>query len=96
MKILGKDLIQQFCKQHADSRKALNTWIADVEREKWQTPNDIKTAYQTADFLANNRVIFNIKGNHYRLVIKVRYINGIVLIEWIGMHAQYSKKDFTK
>lgn len=96
MKILGKDIIQKFSAKHADSRKALITWLADVERENWKAPNDIKAVYQTADFLAGNRVIFNIRGNHYRLVVQVRYINGIVKIEWIGTHAEYSKKDFTK
>ena len=96
MKVLGKDKIHQFSKRHADSRQALPTWLADVERESWQTPNDIKAVYQSADFLADNRVIFNIRGNHYRLVVKIRYINGLVLIEWIGTHAEYSKKDFSK
>ncbi|MCF7520456.1 type II toxin-antitoxin system HigB family toxin [Neisseria sp. ZJ106] len=94
MQILGKQKITAFMAKHADSRKALTTWLADVERENWQTSHDIKAVYQTADFLADNRVIFNIRGNHYRLVVKVRYINGIVRIEWIGTHAEYSKKEF--
>lgn len=94
MEILGKQILTAFMAKHADSRKALTTWAADVERENWQTPHDIKSIYQTADFLADNRVIFNIRGNHYRLVVKVRYINGIVRIEWIGTHAEYSKKEF--
>ncbi|MGF6147776.1 Uncharacterized protein conserved in bacteria [Kingella potus] len=94
MQILGKQKISAFMAKHADSRQSLATWIADVERENWQTPHDIKAVYQSADFLAGNRVIFNIRGNHYRLVVKVRYSNGIVKIDWIGTHAQYSKKDF--
>lgn len=94
MQIVGKHKIIAFMQKHANSRKAFTTWLADVERENWQSPHDIKAVYQSADFLADNRVIFNIKGNHYRLVIKVRYINGIVKIEWVGTHAEYSKKEF--
>lgn len=94
MKILGKNKLDTFAKKHADSRKALATWVADVERENWQSPNDIKAVYQTADFLADNRVIFNIRGNHFRLAVRVRYCNGIVLVEWIGTHAEYDKKQF--
>ena len=51
--------------------------------------------YPSASFLAENRVIFNIKGNTYRLVVKVRYQNEIVLIEWVGTHAEYDKQDFS-
>ncbi|MDD2863960.1 MAG: type II toxin-antitoxin system HigB family toxin [Methylococcales bacterium] len=57
-------------------------------------PQDIKNRYSSADFLAENRVIFDIKGNHYRLVVKVRYQGGIVVIEWVGTHAEYDKQDF--
>jgi len=58
------------------------------------TPKYIKNNYRTASFLENNRVIFNIKGNEYRLVVKVRYENEIVYIEWIGTHQEYDKKNF--
>ncbi|QGL26464.1 hypothetical protein GJV52_07170 [Neisseria brasiliensis] len=67
-----------------------------TNRRRNSLPSGREGRQQTADFLADNRVIFNIRGNHYRLVVKVRYINGIVKIEWIGTHAEYSKKDFTK
>ena len=57
-------------------------------------PQDIKNRYRSADFLAGNRAIFNIKGNDFRLVVKIRYQNGIVVVEWVGTHAEYDKKRF--
>lgn len=94
MLLIGKDKLEKFSRKHADIRRVLQVWVIDVESEKWLTPQDIKKAYQSADFIADNRVIFNLKGNHYRLVVKVRYSHGIALIEWIGTHAEYSKKRF--
>lgn len=94
MRVLGLPLLEEFKKSHADVRGQLDAWRADVEVQTWLVPQDIKQRYQTADFLAGNKVIFNIKGNSYRLVVQVRYQNGIVLIEWVGTHAEYSKKKF--
>jgi mRNA interferase HigB len=94
MRILGLPLLEEFKQRHADSRGQLNAWQTDIEREHWQTPQDIKRSYRSADFLQDNRVIFNIKGNTYRLVVKVRYQNGLVVIEWVGTHAEYSKRKF--
>ena len=94
MRILGLPLLEEFQRKHADSRGQLDTWRAEVEREEWQTPQDIKRWYRNADFSSNNRVIFNIKGNSYRLMAKVRFQSGIVLVEWVGTHAEYSKQKF--
>lgn len=94
MKILGLPILETFKKGHAACRGQLDAWQTEVERESWETPQDIKKRYRSADFLADNRVIFNIKGNAYRLVVKVRYQNGLVLVEWVGTHAEYSKKIF--
>lgn len=94
MRILGLPILEAFKKNHAASRGALDAWQVSVEREKWTTPHDIRRMYSTADFLADNRVIFNIKGNSFRLVVKVRYQFELVLVEWIGTHAEYDKKTF--
>jgi len=79
---------------HADARGALDAWRKEVEGAAWSSPQDIKDRYATASFLAFNGVIFNIKGNSYRLVVKVRFQSGIVKIEWGGTHAEYDKKNF--
>lgn len=94
MKVLGRDKITEFIKQHASSKKALEAWFQEAGEASWRTPQHIKNRYKSADFLSGNRVIFNIKGNHFRLVVKVRYQNGIVVVEWVGTHAEYSKKQF--
>ncbi|HEY7805384.1 MAG TPA: type II toxin-antitoxin system HigB family toxin [Orrella sp.] len=94
MQILGLPIIEAFKKDHAASRGPLDAWRAAVEREQWKTTHDIKHRYRSADFLADNKVIFNIKGNSYRLVVQVRYQNGIVVVLWVGTHADYDKKSF--
>jgi mRNA interferase HigB len=94
MKVLGRDKLVKFYKKHSNARRALEAWLSEVEDATWKTPQDIKNRYHSADFLADNRVIFNIKGNHYRLVIKVRYQNGITVVEWVGTHSQYDKQSF--
>lgn len=96
MKVLSRDKLTKFSKKHARSKGALDAWFDEVSGNEcaWNTTHDIKDRYPSADFLADNRVIFNIKGNHYRLVVKVRYQNGIVVVEWVGTHAEYDKKSF--
>lgn len=94
MKVLGRDKLEQFYKKHIDSKGALTAWYRDACDSTWNSPQDIKNHYRSADFLSNNRVIFNIKGNHYRLVIQVRYQNGIVVVLWVGTHAEYDKEKF--
>jgi len=92
MKVLGKDKIEKFYKKHANSKSALQAWVSEAEASNWQTPQDIKDRYSSADFRPDNHVIFNIKGNHYRLVVKMRYQNGIALVTWVGTHAEYDKQ----
>lgn len=94
MKVLGRDKLVDFSHKHADAKKALDVWFNEAQAANWQTSQDIKNRYSSASFLESNRVIFNIKGNNYRLVVKVRYENGVVLIEWVGTHAEYDKKRF--
>ena len=94
MKVLGRDKLVKFSKKHANAKAVLDAWFAEANNAEWQTSHDIKNRYSSADFLSGNRVIFNIKGNHYRLVVKVRYKNGIALVEWVGTHAEYDKKSF--
>ncbi len=68
-------------------------WYALASRAQWKSPADIKEAYRHASFTANNRVVFNIKGNDYRLVVLVRYDKGLLFVKFVGTHAQYDKID---
>lgn len=94
MKVLGRDKLIKFSARHSAARKALEAWFAEAQRANWRTPSDIRRRYGSVDFLSGNRAIFNIKGNHYRLVVTVVYRNGIVAIEWVGTHAEYNRQVF--
>ena len=92
MVIVGRDKLDEFCGAHADARPWIANWIADVEARRWQKAQDIKDSYASASFLSDDVVIFNVKGNHYRLEVQVAYKTGIVVIRWVGTHAEYTKR----
>jgi len=71
----------------------LEAWYAEAKKAEWKSFSDIKTRYRSADVIAGNRVVFNICGNKYRLIVKVQYQLGIVYIRFIGTHAEYDKVD---
>lgn len=75
------------------SRRALDAWFAEVSKADWQSSADVKRLYASASVIGAERVVFNIKGNDYRLVVAVRYDLGIVWIKWIGTHADYDRID---
>jgi len=91
MKVRGLEKLHEFSEKHNQVKGALEAWYDEVCRCSWKVPQDIKNRYPSADFLANNRVIFNIKGNNYRLVVQVVYIAGVVVIDRVGTHAEYDK-----
>jgi mRNA interferase HigB len=93
MRIISRRKLREFWEKYPDSAIALQTWFHDVESTVWNTPADIKTVYQNASFVANNRVVFNIKGNHYRLVVVVVYLHGVVYIRFVGTHDEYDRID---
>ena len=94
MKLLGVKVLDDFWLKHADIRNQLEAWIAEVQDAEWQTPQDIKARYAHASFLADNRVVFNLKGNSYRLDVKVNYKNQIVLVKRVGTHEEYDAWTF--
>ena len=92
MRLVGRDKLDEFCGAHADARSWIANWIADAEMASWQGPQDIKHSYTSASFLPDNLVIFNVKGNHYRLEVQVAYGTGVVVVRWVGTHAEYTKR----
>ena len=94
MQLFSLIKLDNYRREHADVRGALDAWQLEVERSHWSGPQDVKNRYPSASILSDNKVIFNIKGNKYRLVVKAKYEKGIVLIEWVGTHAEYSKQSF--
>ena len=91
MRIISRQKLKQFWEKHVDSEEALKTWFKEVELAIWQSPGDIKKRYKSADPLPGNRVVFNIKGNSYRLVVQIHYNTSIVYVRFIGTHADYDK-----
>jgi mRNA interferase HigB len=95
MRIISKKTLREFWKIHADAEQPLKAWHAKAKLAEWKTSNDIKNDYRNASFVANNRIIFNIKGNTYRLVVAINYDFGIIYIRFVGNHKDYDKIDTT-
>ncbi len=91
MRIIALSTLRAFWDKHPDSETPLRAWYALASRANWKTPAEIKEAYRNASFTANNRVVFNVKGNDYRLVVSVRYDHGLMYIRFIGSHRQYDR-----
>lgn len=89
MKVIGLSILYKFLENHTDCEQQIFAWIAEAKEAAWTTPNDIKARYVNASFLADSRVVFNIKGNKYRLDTKVYYQRQIVMIKRMGTHAEY-------
>jgi mRNA interferase HigB len=81
---------------YADSEGPLKAWYAEAERAKWTSPTEIKQQYSTASVLKDGRVVFNIAGNKYRLVVHIHYASGLVYIRFIGTHKEYDSIDAQK
>jgi len=95
MRIISRRILREFWEKHPDATTPLQTWFHDVERATWNSPTDIKENYRNASIVANNRVVFNIKGNRYRLVVVVIYQHGVVYIRFVGTHEDYDHIDVT-
>lgn len=96
MRVITRQKLTQFWQKHKDAEEPLKAWFKEAEYAQWKTPSDIKARYSTADFLKGNRVVFNIKGNHYRLVVKIHYNTQIVYLRFVGTHKEYEKIDAEK
>ncbi len=91
MRVISVKALREFWEKHADAEQALRAWNQEAKAAEWNKPNDIKQRYRSADVLPDNRVVFNIKGDHYRLVVKINYSVGLVFIRFVGTHAEYDK-----
>ena len=96
MRIIAKSTLRDYWFKHPDCEQALKAWYQETDHSEWQNPNDIKLKYPSASIVANNRIVFNIKGNSYRLIVKINYTYQMVWIRFIGTHAEYDKIDATK
>jgi mRNA interferase HigB len=89
MNVISKKTLVEFYTKHTNSKTALECWHTEARKAIWLTPADIKREYASASFLSDNRVVFNIKGNDYRLIVHIDYKRKIVRVKFIGTHAEY-------
>ncbi|MEA5474528.1 type II toxin-antitoxin system HigB family toxin [Synechococcus sp. CCY9201] len=94
MRIIAKRTLVQFWESgHGDAEQPLKAWHAVAKAASWSEPAEIKAMFSSASFLANNRVVFNISGNKYRLIVKIEYRLKAIYIRFIVTHADYDKID---
>jgi mRNA interferase HigB len=91
MRVIAKKILREFWALHVDCEQALKSWFQEANKSSWSHPNEIKRAYPSASILNNNRVVFNIKGNKYRLIVRINYDYQIVWIRFIGTHKEYDR-----
>jgi mRNA interferase HigB len=96
VRIFSRSTLVEFWTKHPDAEAPLRLWFSIVDRAAWAGPADVRAVFGTADFVAGNRVVFNIKGNSYRLIAQVRYgPSFLIFIRFVGTHAAYSRIDAT-
>jgi len=93
MRVIAKGMLRDFWELHSDSEQRLKTWYQEASKAEWTNPRQIRKEYPSASFLPGNRGVFKIKGQHYRLVVKVNYDHQMIWIRFIGTHAAYDKID---
>ena len=96
MRVLAKRILREFWEIHPDTEEQLKSWYQETTKGKWPNPNYVKNEFPNSKLIPNNRVIFNIKGNQYRLVVRVNYKYQMVYVRFIGTHAEYDNIDSTK
>lgn len=93
MRIIARRALREFWTEHPDAEQPLLAWYREVEKEDWDTPAKVKEKYRSASIVGDDRAVFNIKGNNYRLVVRIAYGFGIVYIRFVGTHAEYDRID---
>ena len=99
MRIIARRTFREFVeksagrKDRAALKAAFDAWFSEASRANWRSAADLKRQYRTASVVTSERVVFNVKGNAYRLVVAVDFEKGIVWIKWIGSHADYDRID---
>jgi len=96
LRVIARKTLREFWTKHSDCEQQLKSWYRETEKSEWQNANDIKREYTAASILGNNRVVFNIKGNNYRLVVKINFQYQMTWIRFVGTHKEYDRIDATK
>lgn len=89
MRVIAISTLREFWVKHPQAETPLRSWYADASSANWKTPADIKATHRNASFVGSNRVVFNIKGNDYRLIVAVHFNRGMMFIRFVGTHSEY-------
>lgn len=93
MRVIAKRALREYWEQNADCEQQLSAWYREASKAEWKSPNEIKEQYASASILKNSRVVFNICGNKYRLIVEINYPRKWVFILFIGTHKEYDNID---
>ncbi|MCD8310632.1 MAG: type II toxin-antitoxin system HigB family toxin [Prevotellaceae bacterium] len=93
MRIFTERTIKEYSERHPEAKAALQDWVVEVKRSEWHSFADIKKTFNSVDYVGNQRYVFNIKGNDYRLVVLIQFTPQFVYIRFIGMHKEYERID---
>ncbi len=96
MRVIAKKILRDFWVKNADSEQQLKTWYREASKAHWSSPNEIKKEYGKASILKSGRVVFNICGKKYRLIVEINFERQWVFIRFIGTHGEYDKVDADK
>ncbi|MHC5310646.1 type II toxin-antitoxin system HigB family toxin [Myroides sp. LJL116] len=91
MRVIAIKITRSFWEKHADSEQQLKAWFQESERATWKDVNELKSDYPSASILKDNRICFNIKGNHFRWIAKINFVHGVIWIRFIGTYSQYDR-----
>jgi mRNA interferase HigB len=93
MRVIAKKALREFWERFPDAEGPLLAWYREVEPEDWDAPAKVKEKFRNASIVGNNRAVFNIKGNDYRLVVRINYPYRVVYVRFVGTHAEYDRID---
>ena len=96
MRVIAIKTLKEYLRKFSDAEQPILSWYEELEAADWKTPNELKDQFQNASIITNKRVVFNIHGNKYRLIVDIEYRLKIVFIVWFATHKQYDKIDAKK
>lgn len=91
MRVISKKILRDFWERHNDCEQQLKAWYQEASKSTWKSPNEVKEEYPNASIVNEGRIVFNIKGNRYRLIVKINFDHQMIYIRFVGTHAEYDK-----
>lgn len=93
MRIIAVNTIKEYWEKYPNTEQSLKAWVQEIEQSSWESPQDLKLKYRNASIVTGKRVVFNINGNKFRLIVDIEFRLKIVFIVWFGSHSEYDQID---